>query len=105
MNHEPTRWSRTARPLGTRPTNRSVPTDRSSLTGRSSMDAAACPPEEMHLVSQGFPVRIRRALVAGGLALALALGGSVAASLTGAGTAPSSAPSDTVVTGQVSLDG
>jgi hypothetical protein len=46
----------------------------------------------MHLVSQGYPVRIRRLAVAGGLALALAVGASLAASLTGSGTGATSDP-------------
>lgn len=89
MNHEPTRWSRSARPPGGQP--------------QPSSQSAAQP--QQHLVSQGYPVRIRRAFVAGGVALALALCGSLAASLTGAGATPESAPGDTVVTGPVSVDG
>ena len=66
MNHEPGRWSRTARPQ------------------------QSVPPPQVHLVSQGYPVRIRRALVAGGLALALAVGGTLAASLASGGAVPTS---------------
>ena len=69
MNHEPARWSRTARPQQT-------------------------VPPQVHLVSQGYPVRIRRALVAAGLALALAVGGSLAASLASGSAAPTSEQSD-----------
>ncbi len=104
MNHEPARWSRTARPMGT------TPTDQPTGVDRPSTDAEAGPPEQvhseqmrpeqMHLVSQGFPVRIQRAFVAGGVALALALGGSLAASLTGAGRGPASAPAGTSVSVQ-----
>jgi hypothetical protein len=70
VNHEPGRWSRTARP---------------QQTGA---------PPQLHLVSQGYPPRIRRALVAGGLALALAVGGTLAASLASGSAAPTSEQSD-----------
>lgn len=100
MNHEPARWSRTTPPMGM------TPTDQPTGMDRPSTDAEAGPteqvrPEQMHLVSQGFPVRIQRAFVAGGVALALALGGSLAASLTGAGPGPASAPAGTSVSGDV----
>jgi hypothetical protein len=52
----------------------------------------------MHLVSQGYPVRIRRALLAGGLALALAVAGTLAASVTSGGAAPTSEQSDAIIT-------
>lgn len=55
-------------------------------------------PQQLHLVSQGYPVRIRRALVAGGLALALAVGGALAASVGDGGSVPTSEQSDAVVT-------
>jgi hypothetical protein len=64
---------------------------------------AGCPPHQMHLVSQGFPVRIRRGFVAVGVALALALGGSLAASFAGGAATP--APTqDAGVTSPVSID-
>jgi hypothetical protein len=91
VNHEPTRWSRTVRSVTPQVEHPSEPVSAS--------------PEQLHLVSQGYPVRIRRAFVAGGVALALALGGSVAASLTSSSTGPESAPGDAVVTGQASVDG
>jgi hypothetical protein len=83
VNHEPARWSRTARPL--------------------SSSATLAPPQQLHLASQGYPVRIRRALLAGGLALALAAGATLAASLTGGSTVPTSGQSDAVVTQPVSV--
>jgi hypothetical protein len=49
-------------------------------------------------VSQGYPVRIRRALVAGGLALALAVGGVLAASQAGGSAVPTSEQSRGVST-------
>jgi hypothetical protein len=49
-------------------------------------------------VSQGYPVRIRRALVAGGLALALAVGGVLAASQAGGSAVPTSEQSGGVST-------
>jgi hypothetical protein len=85
VNHEPGRWSRTARPQQT------------VSPGPSAGDAGARPvaaPQQLHLVSQGYPVRIRRALVAGGLALALAVGGSLAASMASGSAAPTSEQSD-----------
>jgi len=56
------------------------------------------PPQQLHLVSQGYPVRIRRALVAGGLALALAVAGALAASAAAGGPVPTSEQSDAAVT-------
>jgi hypothetical protein len=88
VNHEPTRWSRASRP--TDPTDPTDPTQGGTWHG-------APTPQQMHLVSQGYPLRIRRAAVAGALALALAVGASLAASLTGAGSAPTSEQSDAVV--------
>lgn len=81
VNHEPTRWSRASRP--TEPAG--------------TAEGGCAAPQQLHLVSQGYPVRIRRAAVAGALALALAVGASLAASLTGAGSAPTSEQSDAVV--------
>ena len=89
MNHEPTRWSGTARPV--------------SLPIESSHGPAVTPPQQLHLVSAGYPARIRRAFVAGGVALALALAGSLAASLASSGAEPA-AGQDTAVT-SVSVDG
>lgn len=89
MNHEPGRWSRVSRPLDTARLADSPP------------GAAAIQPQHMHLVSQGYPVRIRRALLAGGLALALAVGGTLAASLTSGSAAPTSEQSDAIVTTSV----
>jgi hypothetical protein len=85
VNHEPGRWSRTARPQQT------VPSDGSAgdVVGR-----PAGAPQQLHLVSQGYPPRIRRALLAGALALALAVGGTLAASLAGGSAAPTSEQSD-----------
>jgi hypothetical protein len=77
VNHEPGRWS---------------------LTG-----SEIAPPQQLHLVSQGYPVRIRRALVAGGLALAVAVGGTLAASLASGGTVPTSEQSDAGVSSTVGL--
>jgi hypothetical protein len=90
VNHEPGRWSRTARP------QRTVPPELTP-TG----DAVA--PQQLHLVSQGYPVRIRRALVAAGLALALAVGGSLAASLASGSAAPTSEQSDAGVSSTAGL--
>jgi hypothetical protein len=74
VDHELRRWSRGARGWQQPPSRAERP------------DAAAvAPPQQLHLVSQGYPVRIRRALVAGGLALALAVGGALAASQTDSG--------------------
>lgn len=85
MNHEPGRWSRTARPQQTVPPG-------PSAGGAGARPVAA--PQQLHLVSQGYPVRIRRALVAAGLALALVVGGSLAASLGGGSSVPTSEQSD-----------
>jgi hypothetical protein len=85
VNHEPTRWSRASRP-----------TEPAGAAEGGRWDGGAAP-QQLHLVSQGYPVRIRRAAVAGALALALAVGASLAASLTGAGSAPTSEQSDAVV--------
>lgn len=92
MDHEPTRWSRTARSLG----------GHSGPPGATLVGELA---QQQHLVSQGYPVRIRRAFVAAGAALALVLGGSLAASITSGSASPESAPGDTVVTGPVSAEG
>lgn len=89
MNHEPTRWSRTSRPVSSHIESPNGP--------------AVSPPDQLRLVSQGYPLRIRRAFLAGGVALALALCGSVAASLTGGGADPA-AGQDTAVT-PISIDG
>ncbi|HET8614635.1 MAG TPA: hypothetical protein VFL94_03845 [Actinomycetales bacterium] len=90
MDHEPARWSRTARPL------------HASPLGEPGADVrAARPPQQLHLASQGYPVRIRRAIVAGGLALALAVGGALAASLSSGSMAPTSGQNDAVVTQRV----
>jgi hypothetical protein len=72
----------------------------SSPLGEPGFDAmvAGRPPEQLHLASQGYPVRIRRAIVAGGLALALAVGGALAASMTSGSMAPTSGQNDAVVT-------
>jgi hypothetical protein len=94
VNHEPGRWSRTARPQQTVP------------PGPSAGEAAGLPadaPPQLHLVSQGYPPRIRRALVAGGLALALAVGGTLAASLASSSAAPTSEQSDAGVGTTVGL--
>jgi hypothetical protein len=50
-----------------------------------------------HLVSQGYPVRIRRTLVAIALGVAVAVGGTFAASLAAGSAAPASQQSDAVV--------
>jgi hypothetical protein len=94
VNHEPGRWSRTARPEQTVP-----PAPSAGDPGARPLAA----PQQLHLVSQGYPVRIRRALVAGGLALALAVGGTLAASLTGGSAVPTSEQSDAGVSSSVGV--
>jgi hypothetical protein len=88
VDHEPGRWSRGARGWQQPP----------SRAGRPGPDGAAAPPQQLHLVSQGYPVRIQRALVAGALALALAVGGALAASQTGGSAVPTSEQSGAVST-------
>jgi len=87
VDHEPGRWSRGARGWQQPPAERPGPGG-----------AAAVPAQQLHLVSQGYPVRIRRALVAGGLALALAVGGALAASQAGGSAVPTSEQSGAVST-------
>jgi len=57
---------------------------------------------QLHLVSQGYPVRIQRALVAAGLALALAVAGALAASQAGGAAVPTSEQSGGISTTQAS---
>jgi hypothetical protein len=89
VDHEPRGWGRGARGW-------QQPPPRAERPGPAG--AAAAPPQQLHLVSQGYPVRIRRALVAGGLALALAVGGVLAASQAGGSAVPTSEQSGGVST-------
>lgn len=89
MDHEPARWSRSLRSAQSM---QGTGVDQPGVAS-----AGACPPQQLHLVSQGYPVRIRRALLASGLALALAVGGILAASVTSGGSVPTSEQSDAVV--------
>jgi hypothetical protein len=87
VDHEPGRWSRGARGWQHSP----------SRAERGGPDGATAAPQQLHLVSQGYPVRIRRALLAGALALALAVGGALAAS-EGGSAVPTSEQSGGVTT-------
>jgi hypothetical protein len=89
VDHEPGRWSRGARGW-------QQPPSRAERPGPDG--AAAAPPQQLHLVSQGYPVRIRRVLVAGALALALAVGGVLAASQGSGSAVPTSEQSGGVST-------
>jgi hypothetical protein len=89
VDQERGRWSRGTRGWG----------EPATRPEHSDAEGAAGPlPQQLHLVSQGYPVRIRRALVAGGLALALAVAGALAASQAGGGAVPTSEQSDAAVT-------